>query len=271
MSNPDLIELIEESGHNFHYKVVVFLRNQGWNVDISPYYNDNFTDKPREIDIIAEKEYEIRGSWGDKWIGSINVRLFIECKYIANETVFIFDNKNLTRVTERILRDTPLKDPGQCSITTKHRYFKEEKVAKLFVSNSKRSSDNEVVYKALTQSLNAMVAYKKHPSIIPRNKNLKYNLLANLDYPVIVCDSLAKLHAYDFLTKKIDQLTQKFQLEVNYAYLDSDKNTKTDYFLIDVADFNNLGILIKEIEDADVNAVREKLNADDQAKPRSQY
>lgn len=35
------------------------LRGRGWTVTVSPYYSENFTDKPREIDIIAEKAVPI--------------------------------------------------------------------------------------------------------------------------------------------------------------------------------------------------------------------
>lgn len=52
-------QIIENSGNGFHYKVVNFLREKGWVVLVSPYYNDNVTDKQREIDIIAEKSLRL--------------------------------------------------------------------------------------------------------------------------------------------------------------------------------------------------------------------
>lgn len=59
-------DLIKNSGNNFHYKVVSYLRENGWAVSVSPYYNDNVTDKPREIDLIAEKEYAAYSWVGNK-------------------------------------------------------------------------------------------------------------------------------------------------------------------------------------------------------------
>ena len=74
---------IELSGNPFHSRVVKKLRDVGWTVMVSPYYSDNFTAKPREIDIIAEKKFEVKDSFFENgWIGTLDVRLFIECKYI---------------------------------------------------------------------------------------------------------------------------------------------------------------------------------------------
>ena len=39
-----------------------------------------------------------------------------------------------------------------------------------------------------------------------------------------------------------------FQLEVNYAYIDNQNNRKSEYFLIDVIDFNNLDDFMKVLE-----------------------
>lgn len=90
-------DIIQKNGNNFHYKVVNFLRERGWFVLVSPYYNDNYTDKPREIDIIAEKPFDIHNLFGDQWLGTVNVRLFIECKYINGVMVLWFDQKTITR------------------------------------------------------------------------------------------------------------------------------------------------------------------------------
>ena len=50
----DVKDIINKSGNGFHARVVKLLRNDNWTVLVSPYYSDNFTDKPREIDVIAE-------------------------------------------------------------------------------------------------------------------------------------------------------------------------------------------------------------------------
>ena len=98
-------KIMEKSGNSFHARVVKLLRDQKWTVLVSPYYSDNFTDKPREIDIIAERKFDINDFISD-WLGTLNVRLFIECKYINGKTVFWFDEKDKAKATERIKDDT---------------------------------------------------------------------------------------------------------------------------------------------------------------------
>jgi hypothetical protein len=52
-------EAIKKNGNNFHLDVVDELRELGWKVLISPYYTDPAKKIPREIDIIAEKEFPV--------------------------------------------------------------------------------------------------------------------------------------------------------------------------------------------------------------------
>ena len=84
--------IISQSGNTFHSQVLKYLHDKGWTVLISPYYNDNATNKPREIDLIAEKAFETNDR---RYFGTVNVKLFIECKYIPQLTVFWFHNKDM--------------------------------------------------------------------------------------------------------------------------------------------------------------------------------
>ena len=74
-------DIVEKSGHNFHCQVVNFLRENGWTALISPYYNDNFTEKPREVDIIAE--------WGGK-LKAVEIKMGTTFKpeFISNLSYF---------------------------------------------------------------------------------------------------------------------------------------------------------------------------------------
>jgi hypothetical protein len=56
--------IIAQSGNTFHCNVLKYLQDKGWNVLISPYYNDNVSSKPREIDLIAEKAFDAKDSFG---------------------------------------------------------------------------------------------------------------------------------------------------------------------------------------------------------------
>lgn len=257
-------EIIEKSGNNFHYKVVEFLRNNDWCVVVSPFYNDNFTDKPREIDIIAEKEFEVKDF--DQWIADIKVRFFIECKYINNDTVFWFDNRDMSGALSKVLKDTPLEDPHSWSMTDKHRYLENIEVAKLFSGENGKNPDNEIMYKAITQSLNSLVYYKQKPSIMPVDPYKKHNVKALLDYPIIICNDFNHFWKYNIIKKETpEQIKDNFQLEVQYAYFDEKKENRNEYFLIDIVSFNQLEAFIKQIEEKDIAAIREKIHWDHRA------
>jgi hypothetical protein len=229
-------KIIDNSGNNFHCKVINYFNSKDWEVLISPYYTDNQTNKSREIDLIVEKSFpqeECR-----RYIGSINVRLYIECKYIPHTNVFWFANKD-TESTNNLLKKIVPKYNDSYYIE-KHHYLEDKKVAKLF------SGGNEVIYKALNQTLNSMVYYRNMPSIM---KKPHANILATLMYPLIVCNSFD-----NFFRTEIDSdkepvsVENNFQLEVNYAYLSTDNKSINEFFLIDMIDFNRLDEFLSTIE-----------------------
>lgn len=241
----DIRELIEKSGNNFHYKVVSFLRNQGWSVLVAPYYNDVLGNKSREIDIVAEKQFEIREPRGVK--GILLVRFFVECKYINQETVFWFDSKDMERAKKKICMETGLSDGNQ-KIKT-HHYFIDDRVVKLFESNKKQ--ENDPIYTAITQVLNASIYFKNNSPIIP---NFRGNVLKSLEYPLIVCNDFN-----NFFKSDETKIQDNFQLEVNYAYLDKSKAPVNNYFIIDVIDFNKLSNFLSHLENTDISLMREIL------------
>lgn len=236
-------EILKLSGNNFHFKVVNDLRSKGWTVHLSPYYNDNLTDKPREIDIIAEKSFKI--PHGD--LNDLHVQLFIECKYINNETVFWFDNKNFDSVRQKITRETPIEDNGYDILNTGHHYGKKDSVAKLFASKSDKNNENEVMFKAIQQSLNSLIFFKNGPKL-GRSARYSYELY----YPLIIVDKFEKFYKVDVDNENnLIKILDNFQLEVNYAYKLQQKDF-FEYFLIDVVDFSKISSLLDEIEKYDV-------------------
>lgn len=264
----EIKELIEHSGNNSHFEVVNLLRQEGWTVLISPYYNDNISDKPREIDIIAEKAFNVTGQgFGeirDRILGTLNVKFFIECKYINKEIVFWFDEKNQEEAMKRIVKDTPLESGlikiEQNSNVYHHHYLKNIPVAKLSASKIDKPQENEIIYKALNQSLNAMVYYKNTNSIIPIYKREK--ILKTVHYPIIVCKGFDKFYKVDLNGKGYSKIDQNFQLEVNYAYLDKEKNSQTEYFLIDIVDIDKVKLFLKDIEETDIKIICKKLSSE---------
>ncbi len=259
-------KIIEQSGNNLHYKVVDFLRENGWYVSVSPYYADNFSEKPREIDIIAEKNYPI-GVGMRGFLGTISIQLFIECKYIKDDTVFWFDERNNNKALEFVLNNTPLEDPSRYSMTSKHHYLSGLPVAKLFASaqNKGQSQDGEVFFKAITQSLNGMISYSGSGSLLPSGFNQLRNdmIKTTLRYPLIITDSFGKLYRHDVIKKgDPEEISENFEIETQYAYFDHSKKQRKEYFLIDVCNLDTLKRYLEMIEKSDLGAVKEKMSWD---------
>lgn len=243
-------EIIEASGNNFHSNVINFLREKGWSVLISPYYNDNATDKAREIDIIAEKAFGVNDIYR-RTKGWLNVRFIIECKYINTETVFWFDAKDKKKAEERVTTDTPLTKDN--SYTQKHHYMSDNKVAKLFSSEKSKDLPNEPIYKAINQNLNAMIYFRHEAPMLLQDQRI----LQTVCYPIIILNDFKKIFGVNIGESNYSVITDKyFQLEINYAYLDSSKQNMNEYFLIDVIDFLHLHAFLSEIQTKDIEAIQ---------------
>lgn len=264
-------DIIERSGNSFHSKVVKKMRECGWSVLVSPYYSDNFTDKPREIDIIAEKKFDVNG-FVHGWLGTLNVRLFIECKYVTTDTVFWFDNKDQDRAVDRIMRDTGMEHPTRNVSIQKHHYYEAVPVAKLFSSDKSRGEENEVISKAINQNLNATVYYRNRTdlNLVKTPHGYRENVLAYVSYPIIVVNSFERFYSTDMDgSGEAHPITGPFQLEVNYAYTDKERNPHSEYFLIDLTDLEHLpNFLESVIEKVDVPAIVDKLSWDERDRGR---
>src|SRR5687768_12651678 len=103
----DIKKIIVASGNSFHSKVTNFLMEKKWHTLVSPYYMDGATNKPREIDLVAEKLWSRDASFGRNRV-AVSIKLFIECKYISQPTVFWFSDKDITAATEWVTLKTPL-------------------------------------------------------------------------------------------------------------------------------------------------------------------
>ncbi len=249
----DAQTIIDSSGNNFHCSVINYFRDNGWHTSVSPYYMDNASNKPREIDLVAEKAYPYQDDY-DQVYGTINVKLYIECKYIPQLNVFWFADKDAVKTNEMLICSVPGFEGN--FYRNDHHYIRDNpQVAKLFAGQTNRNLENEIIYKALNQSLNAMVYHRNTSSIIPETRGRRQNILQVLQYPLIVCNSFDHFVRTDINSNdgpvKIDN---NFQLEVNYAYMDTEKNHVSEFFLIDILDFNQLDNFL-EIIDNDISAV----------------
>lgn len=195
--------------------------------------------KARELDLVVEKLWPIRGAFGRQQ-GYVVVRLFVECKFVAAEAVFWFAPKESDAAKRLVCSLGPFREDNE--YTFKHHYLaKSRKVAKLFTSSNAKAQENEPFYKALNQALNAMVAMRSqspsHPSLV----HGCHGKVVKLNYPVVVCNSFAQLYEVDFLAEsKPTAIQENFQLEVQYAYHDRDGNQRNEYFLLDFVEFDQL-------------------------------
>ncbi len=233
-------DIIQKSGNSFHCKVVNKLKELGWHTLISPYYMDSSTNKPREIDLVAEKAIPYSfGSFGQRR-GTINFKLYIECKYIPNKVVFWFDKKDRKSTREWLVAKTSLRENN--TLTEEHRYLATNgNVAKLFAGETGRDQENEVMYKALNQCLNALVSNRWGNSIIPEGAKGNPEIFLTVEYPVILCNSFDNFHMVTIDDQsRPSRIQNNFQLEVNYAYRNSNSKHVNDYFLIDVINFDLL-------------------------------
>jgi len=257
-------EIIENSGNSFHYEVVQYLRSRSddkkWEVSISPYYSDNVTGKAREVDIIAES-YRIKEEY------AIKLRLFIECKKSASETVLWFDKMEYEKAYNLAKENMNL--PEGNKIINSHHYLDREdggKVVKIFDSAPSRNQENDPFYKALNQSLSALISFReesffteegKEKEKIIRQKNLKKYIL---NYPLIVLQNFNHLYRVDIDNTENDPISLKdedsFLIEINYAYLDKNNKSCCEYFLVDVVNFEKIDVfLANKLESCEIRGI----------------
>lgn len=253
MTDDEIQKIILESGNSFHCRVERRFRELGWTTMTSPYYMDASTNKPREIDLVVEKAWAYEDRYEGKY-GTVNIKLFVECKYIPQPNVFWFSEKDKRAAKEWVISNTVLREDNM--YTDKHHYVAGNPfVAKLFTSKNKPNVENEVIFKALNQSLNAMVYLRHSPSIIPPNPRGSPNCLASIEMPVILCNSFDSFYKTDMAEDGgYNKIEDNFQLEVNYAYMGRNGSHMNEYFLIDVVEFDQIETLISQL-DKDIEAI----------------
>lgn len=249
MSNlGDVKKLIRNSGNSFHCRVVNYFVEKGWSTLVSPYFTDNISGKSREIDLIVEKQFPVYDAWRDKIEKILYIKLFIECKYIPKDTVFWFSDIDELKALDWVVENTPF-EKNYPYTQEQHYLNADNRVAKLFATSSSKEIENEPIYKALNQCLNAMVYNRNFGSIVRKPSNTRPVPEVFLEYPIIACNSFDRVYKVDIEREIEPELaTENFMLEVNYAYMDEAKEHKFEYFLIDVVSFDKLDNLLESIE-----------------------
>lgn len=249
-------KLAKASGNAFHSRAVRALQEAGWTVLVSPYYHDHATQKPREIDLIAERAFPVSDGWG-KRNGTLNIQLYIECKYIAQTTLFWFHDQDLYATEEILANTTPLRRDNV--FTARHHYLKnaDNQVAKLFGGKSGGDTESEQFYKALNQSLNAMIGFTNRGSVFPPNSPGADSIVQTVTYPVILCNDFEKMFRIPMDAVDVDPepIDRTFNLEVNYAYSGPAGPSVNAFFLIDIVNFEDLSGFLSIVE-ADVEPMQ---------------
>ena len=249
---------VKPDGNDFHYKAVHALRNAGWTVRVSPHYNDAFSEKPREIDIIAEKAFP--SMQGSVYRGAVIVRLFVECKYIAEQTTFHFDNRNIDKAKEVVERTRAFHEPDQnLYVMQKHHYLSDSLIATLYRTEGK-NIDGDPIHKGINQCLNATIYYRHHRTELWKKYN--HQSVVELNYSVIVCNAFEKFTVKDTTANSaVSSVTQPFQLEVDYAYTSNTKPVE-EVFYVDVLNINQLKDFEEQVLLEEVNLARQKISDD---------
>jgi hypothetical protein len=240
---PELEDAIRRSGNNLHFKVVDFLEKIGWDVEISSYYVDDTTSKPREIDIIARKRNYLKGLPWNKHEDDFDVFLFIECKRFTNEVAFwTHKNKHPNDLVKHVNIEESLAHPN-------HHYFINT-VSKLYTTSGKEGD----IFDAITQPVKALVSFMDRQT------------LRGLYYPICIYDGIPELY---LINKSEDlknlgelQKTKNTLVELNYSWQKITNRpmpmAMQKYFAVDVVHFESLGDLIKNIDD-EAEYIREKI------------
>ncbi len=259
----------EDSGNILTFKVVKHLEEDDWTVLPSAYYSDDFTDKPREIDLIASKVFSVTSLLPPNHLQHrICVRLFIECKYLPHDYGFWFGGRDELRITDLLKsRVTPIGHDFKPDTWTKwHHYYDNLYFVKAHdrsnSSGSKSSGqDKDLIFNAITQVLNSSVYF--------RGTNV--NTLAThipgvrsyvVDYTVVLLNDLSRCRSLKLDESghvKDGSITDNFIYEINYSY-PSLKSTggSIEYNLIDFISLPTLNTYLQAIKN-DIALFREKL------------
>jgi hypothetical protein len=242
MYNDKILKMIEDGGSDFQHDVAASFEKLGWKAQIAPYYQDVLTEKSREIDVIARKNIKVTDNFFNNRSEEIVVRIFAECKYIKNDTLFNFVEKNMMHA-EKLAKDNDILRHEEYVDLSKLHYVSGNTVAKTWKCDGK-----DDIYDAWQQSVHSMIYFQ----------NNQHDGRCVVDYPIVVLKSFDNVYMRVRDTEKpYIKIDNNFQLEVDYSYSIKGKNVSKT-FLIDVVSFDRLEDFLKLIE-ADLNIAKNVL------------
>lgn len=254
-------EKIENNSNTLVCEVAEILNKKDWEIRLNPYYVDIVSDKSREIDLIAKKNFIVLPN---QKILNLSFYLIIECKkvYLNNDkcgdVVFWFDKiadeQIYTKINKYCSLDFGDHNSAHTNIKTKHHYFAESKVAKMhaIVKNSSgKNDDGDFVYKALDQVANSLIYFQQTKNILAmfeKNKDLPHNI--NIFYPIIIFDSIDRVYSKDIhnipeTAKKIDE---SFLYFLDYSFNTKTNKSEREKIFVDILSKDKFGFLLDKIE-----------------------
>ncbi|MEK7125479.1 MAG: hypothetical protein AAB880_01045 [Patescibacteria group bacterium] len=230
--DPKLEEKIKNSGNNLVMRVVGFLEKLNWTVDLSTYYYDDTTEKPREIDIIASKHVKIIEDRDH--LDSFKVNLFIECKHFLNDVAFwLHDNdKGKALSAIKLVNMHTEGEIKKSSDFQQHHYLTVSYVGKL--SDALKDDENSV-FNAITQPVKSLIFFKEN------------NPVRGIYYPITIYSGISGIQLIDKQGKVTSQEAVIYGLYYSYRFR-QEQQIKTEYFCVDFVHENRMSDFFKRID-----------------------
>lgn len=230
----ELKEAIQKSGNNLHFKVLNVLQKSGWLADISCYYLDDATGKPREIDIIAKQKIILSQFVWSNHPRDFWVYLFIECKHFDDEIALWMQNSS----HKKELVKSTLESPDKL-VHPQHHYHATDSLGKLYTTAGKESD----IFDAIIQPIKALVSFRQRESV------------RALYYPICIYEGVSGFDVIKNIEdlKNLDKLerTENALVEVNYSWRVIDNRPfpmpQQEYFAVDLCHIENLNKLMERI------------------------
>jgi len=225
-----LEEAIKKSGNNLHIKVANFFINQGWKTKLSTYYIDDTTNKPREIDIMAQKIFPIPD---DTRAEELRVNLLIECKHF-NEEIALWMYDRITDFTVLNSHDINPILLQQNGVAEKHHYLNQQQLGWLYDMGKNTKDNQEFMFNAIIQPVKSLTFFRD-----------KYPMGKALHYAICVYEGIPGIYKIKSLadTNNLQQLQPEpfVTVGLNYSYKSSvNGNLQTGPYCVDFVHFDKL-------------------------------
>jgi antitoxin component of MazEF toxin-antitoxin module len=266
--NEQTAENIQKCGNSLTIRIFQLLNEGGWKTSLSPRYIDPESNVIREIDLIAEKSFEMRGKNGDYFY--LVHRLIIEAKYLNKEWVFYLTEGNSTTEEHEIVNKTHRLIPNELEVKmiVEHwdEYFKiiseianrynVQTLAVLSATNNTENRERETSYNAATSSIIKTIQYEQEKSADSQLNQLVFY------YPIIVIDGL-HLHGLPSTidTKDLEEIKKQLTthshlvskvnniLKINFVEQESKEYFDQDSYYFDIIRIEEFPDLIQSIND----------------------